>query len=276
MKVEDKSKLVKSSDADPNIVLDLDTDKTSGRYTSDNLPDTIVIHYTGGTTLGGAQSTLQDPNVKASAHLLVDYDGSIVQLVPFSHIAWHAGKSNYNGRSGFNKYSIGIEIVNPGYLVKTGNNEFRTAYGHTVEPENAALLRHKNENEARYWHEYKEAQLVVTEKICFALKAAFPIQYILGHDEISPKRKTDPGPCFPIESLRGKILDLRSMDDDDFPDTGVVAVDNLNIRANASASADKVAKPLKKDAIVHVLEEKDGWYKVKTEITGWVSAQYIS
>ena len=85
-------------------------------------PDTVVVHYTAGPSAESAIRTLCDPGRKASAHVVIDFDGSITQLVPFNLIAWHAGKSRHEDRVGLNKYSIGIEIVNAGKLVKSGSS----------------------------------------------------------------------------------------------------------------------------------------------------------
>ncbi len=275
MKVENKA-LLKSEQGDPKVIDQCSTEKTSGTFDRSTLPDTIIIHYTGSTTAESAIRTLTDPRVKASAHLVVDLDGTVTQLVPFSHVAWHAGVSSYGDRNGINKYSIGIEIVNPGYLNQTEDGKFYTAYGQEVSASKAEKRKHKNESTERYWHIYTNEQIVCVEEICQAIKEVFPIHYLLGHDEISPHRKVDPGPCFPIDKFRSKILDLRSQDKDDLIETGVVMVDNLNIRSDANMSATKVALPLKKDTIVRILESKEGWYRVKTEMEGWVYGKYIS
>ena len=74
------------------------TPNHSGAFT----PDTIVLHYTGGPTLISAQRTLTSPRVSASAHLIIGRDGEIVQLAPFNIVTWHAGRSSYAGRSGYN------------------------------------------------------------------------------------------------------------------------------------------------------------------------------
>jgi len=86
------------------------------------LPDTIIIHYTAGKDAASAIKTLVDPGIKASAHLVVGRDGSITQLVPFNEIAWHAGKSAYEVRTGLNAYSLGIEIDNAGRLAGGGGD----------------------------------------------------------------------------------------------------------------------------------------------------------
>src|SRR5687767_7791791 len=83
--------------------------------------DTIIIHYTAGGSPESSIATLIDPNIRASAHVVVGRDNSVTQLVPFNLIAWHAGESQYGNRVGFNQYSIGIEIDNAGKLEKRGD-----------------------------------------------------------------------------------------------------------------------------------------------------------
>jgi len=274
MKIENKE-FLKSERGDPKVIDKRSTDKTSGRFSRSTLPDTIIIHYTGSTTAESAIRTLTDPRVKASAHVVVDLDGTVTQLIPFSHIGWHAGVSSYGDRNGINKYSLGIEIVNPGYLTKTADGAFYTAYNQKVDASKAELKKHRNESSERYWHTYTTEQIVTVEEICRAMKEVFPISYLLGHEEISPKRKVDPGPCFPLEKLRSKILDLRSQDEDDLIQKGVVLVDNLNIRSDGNMAAGKVALPLKKDTLVEIIESKDGWHRVKVGIEGWVYSKFI-
>jgi N-acetylmuramoyl-L-alanine amidase len=81
-------------------------------------PDTIVLHYTAGGNADSAVQTFKNPLTRTSAHLIIGQDGKVIQMVPFNKIAWHAGESQYEGRTGFNKYSIGIEIDNAGPLEK--------------------------------------------------------------------------------------------------------------------------------------------------------------
>jgi N-acetylmuramoyl-L-alanine amidase len=275
MKINDEGYLMAEID-DPTINLDkISTDKTSGRFKSNSYPDTIIIHYTAGTTARGAVGTLVDPAVKASAHIVIDNDGTITQLIPFTHIGWHAGKSSFNGRVGYNKYSLGIEIVNPGFLNKAANGSFKTVYGNTIPEEQVVFLTHRNEQDARYWQSYHDIQVEAVRKICLAMRSTYNIQFILGHEEISPGRKTDPGPAFPLDSLRSSILENRSSDEEEVTSEGKVAVTSLNIRASADGGSQKVALPLKKNSVVQIMEEKNGWYKVSTKIEGWVSAEYI-
>lgn len=257
-----------------NVKKPVITSKTSGEFGPGKL-DTVVVHYTAGP-YKPSLNTLTNPRVKASAHLLVDRDGTVTQLVPFNLISWHAGKSSHNGRVGMNNYSIGIEIVNSGPLTKSGN-VYRTWFGSSYDPSDVIEAIHRNETTPRYWHVYTQQQIQAIEEICMALIEEYNIKYILGHEEIAPKRKTDPGPAFPLDRLRNKLLEeSRDADtDEDLPDVGRIAASSLNIRALPKNNADKIALPLTRGTKVKILDEADGWYKVSTEIEGWVFGKHV-
>ncbi len=247
----------------------------SGPYKAGQ-PDTIIIHYTAGASAESSVRTLMDPNSKASAHLVIGRDGAITQLVPFNIIAWHAGKSSYGNRIGYNNYSIGIEIDNAGPLTKSGDI-YRSWFGKEYSANEVIEGIHRNEKTPRFWHAYTDAQIQVVEEISRLLVATYNMKSILGHEEISPIRKSDPGPAFPLDRFRDRVLNAgRDSDEDEpRPEKGRVGVDKLNIRANPDAKAEKVAMPLAKGAKVKILEESNGWYKVTTEVEGWVSKQYV-
>jgi hypothetical protein len=78
------------------------------------LPDTLVVHFTAGRSAESSVRWLTDKRAKASAHVVIGEDGAITQLVPFNVVAWHAGTSKWKAREGLNRYSIGIELDNPG------------------------------------------------------------------------------------------------------------------------------------------------------------------
>jgi N-acetylmuramoyl-L-alanine amidase len=245
-----------------------------------NPPDTIIIHYTAGSSALSAANWLARADVKASAHVVIGKDGEIYQIVPFTNIAWHAGESSYGGRKSFNNLSIGIELDNPGYLTRAGN-EYVAPFG-TRYPANEVIEAvHRNEKTPRFWHVYTAAQISACEELCLALMAAYPsINQILGHEEIAPGRKQDPGPAFPLEKFRSKLLqNNRESDADEIKPTfteGRVISDKLNIRDGAGADFEKVAKPLPLNKKVVVLGERNGWYRVKVEVEGWVSKAFIS
>lgn len=243
-------------------------------------PDTIIIHYTAGGSAASSADWLCNPEAKASAHLVIGKEGELIQLLPFNKIAWHAGRSQWNARNGLNKYSIGIEIANAGPLEKRANGYF-TSFGKAIAPENVVLAVHKNGGGERAWEAYTEAQIAAVEKICSLLKQVYQIKEILGHDDIAPARKKDPGPAFPLSVLQNKIIIGRKDEEVfeqekplEFP-LAKVNVDFLNIRLQASSHSMKVAEPLQKGSPLKILETKGDWYKVRAEVEGWVSAKYV-
>ncbi len=249
--------------------------KTSGEFES-KYPDTIVIHYTAGP-YQSSLNTLVNPKVKASAHVLIDRDGSITQLIPFNEIAWHAGESSYGGRSGYNKYSIGIEIVNSGPLTKSGN-VYRSWFGAAYNPSDVVEAIHRNQSTPKYWHVFTAEQIETVRQLCAELIEAYPnIKQILGHEEISPARKIDPGPAFPLDKLREQLLgsDRRSDGAAESPDTGRVVSQSLNIRNTPETDGMLVAQPLPKGTLVSIVDERNGWYKVRTTVEGWVFGKYL-
>ncbi len=249
----------------------------SERFGNGNL-DTIVIHYTAGGSRASSVKTLTNPSKKASAHLVIGRDKKITQLVPFDTIAWHAGNSQHNNRIGLNKYSIGIEIDNAGLLSKSGD-KYLSWFGKSYNEDEVIQSVHRNQSTSKYWHSYTEWQIETCKEICELLIEQFDIKYILGHEEISPNRKIDPGPAFPLDKFREKIFaSSRSENGEDIPiipKTGKVTSSSLNFRIEPDVESDKITKALPKGTLLEILEEKDGWYKVKTDIEGWVYAKHV-
>lgn len=164
-------------------------------------PDTLVIHYTAGKNAESSANYLCNKDVQASAHLVIARDGKVFQLVPFDTIAWHAGKSAYAGREWLNKYSIGIELDNPGPLEKVGE-EFQSWFGSRYSANDVLYATHRNETSPTYWHTFTEKQIEICQQICKLLMEKYGIKTIVGHEEIAPQRKRDPGPAFPLDKLR--------------------------------------------------------------------------
>lgn len=161
-----------------------------------DFPDSIIIHYTASTDLETTCKHLCKNNIPASAHLVIDRDGkSIRQLVPFNKIAWHAGESEYQGRELYNKYSIGIEIINAGKL-ESKNGKYYTWYNEEI-PANEVY-----ENENGLWHRYHGGEIQTVYQVVQVICEKYAIREILGHSEIAPGRKEDPGDAFPLEELR--------------------------------------------------------------------------
>jgi N-acetylmuramoyl-L-alanine amidase len=134
-------------------------------------PDMILLHYTGMRTGEAAIARLRDPEAKVSAHYLVEEDGRVFSLVPEERRAWHAGSSFWKGERDINGASIGVEIVNPGH--EFGYRAFPDVQVDTVIALVADIRTRWSVADAR----------------------------ILGHADVAPDRKEDPGELFPWRRL---------------------------------------------------------------------------
>ena len=135
---------------------------------------------------------------------------------------------------------------------------------------------HRNESSDSYWHTYTQPQIEACAEVCRMIVEKYGVNLILGHEEIAPKRKRDPGPAFPLDTFRNSLLLQNRSDEGQLIDkSGTVVASLLNIRNDAGSQHEKVAKPLIHGKKVKVLEEKDGWLKVETTVTGWVGKAYI-
>ena len=180
----------------------LDTPNQSGAIS----PLYLIMHYTAGTSMDGAVSWLRNPAAKASAHLVIDRSGKVVQLVPFNRRAWHAGISKWGNLESMNQYSIGIELVNAGKLRLSNGQWLVESTLKPVPSAEVSLATHKNETKEVGWHEYTEVQIETASRIGALLHSVYGFTDVLGHDDVSPNRKVDPGPLFPMSSFRSIVL----------------------------------------------------------------------
>jgi N-acetylmuramoyl-L-alanine amidase len=134
-------------------------------------PDMIVLHYTGMESGEAALQRLCDPEAKVSAHYMIEEDGRIFQLVPEERRAWHAGVSFWKGERDVNGASIGIELVNPGHELG--------------------------------YPDFPERQVEALIGLLDAIRGRWTIPNgrILGHSDVAPGRKIDPGEKFPWKRL---------------------------------------------------------------------------
>lgn len=250
------------------------TPNHGNEFKSGNL-DSAILHY----TAGPAETTIKNftnTRTKASAHIVIHQDGRITQLAPFNIITYHAGASSHNGRSGMNNFSVGIEIENAGFLTRSGDI-FRSWYGATFNSSEVIEAIHRNENSPRYWHTYTAEQIQSVFEVCELLIQDLGIKFILGHEEVSPGEKVDPGPAFPLDKLRSRILIERRDENITLKNSSQmrVGVSRLNIRSQPDSNGTKVAEPLLKGTKVKIIEKTDGWCKISTEIEGWVSSKFL-
>jgi N-acetylmuramoyl-L-alanine amidase len=134
-------------------------------------PQFIILHYTGMVSAKQALDRLTDPASQVSAHYTVDERGEIYCHVSEEDRAWHAGQSFWRGMTGLNAHSIGIEIVNPGH-------EFG-------------------------YRRFPDIQISAVIDLCRDIMPRYEIdpEDVLGHSDIAPARKQDPGELFPWEQL---------------------------------------------------------------------------
>jgi len=140
--------------------------------------DTLVLHYTGMPSAVAALDRLTDAAAKVSAHYLIDENGAVWRLVPEARRAWHAGIACWAGERDVNGASIGIELVNPGH-------EFG-------------------------YRPFPEAQMAALEELGRDILARHPIPAarVLGHSDVAPGRKTDPGELFDWRRLAAAGIGL--------------------------------------------------------------------
>ena len=169
------------------------------------VPEYIVLHDTAsGLNDNGSISWLTDPASKVSAHVVIGRDGRITQLVPFNVKAWHAGQSIWAGRPLLNGFSIGIEIINPGKLQKIAEGVYKGVGTYDTNKDKSLSVSYRKTaaHGEGYWLAYSDAQVRAVRELCAGICAAYGIKDILTHWLISPGRKVDTNPLFPLEQLR--------------------------------------------------------------------------
>jgi N-acetylmuramoyl-L-alanine amidase len=153
--------------------------------------DMLILHYTGMKTARAALERLRDPAAAVSSHYVVDEDGTVFRLVPEDRRAWHAGVSYWRGHSALNARSIGIEIVNPGH-----------EWG---------------------YRDFPVLQLAAVCDLCLGVLArhGIPARNVVGHSDVAPDRKEDPGERFDWRALAENGVGLWPSDTVDLGTTGV-------------------------------------------------------
>ena len=161
------------------MILERDTTLAAALAASPNVgprqgygrPDILLLHYTGMESMANAVDWLTRAGSGVSCHYAVDEAGSIVQMVPEALRAWHAGDAFWAGETDVNSASVGVEIHNPGHELG--------------------------------YPEFPEAQLAAVEALCLDIIARHGIraERVLGHSDVAPRRKKDPGEKFPWARL---------------------------------------------------------------------------
>jgi N-acetylmuramoyl-L-alanine amidase len=215
---------------------------------------------------------------RASAHLVIGIDGSVTQLVAFNRKAWHAGASKWDERSGVNGFSIGIELDNPGVLTRRANGWF-SAWGDPVDENDVVEAVHRNGGGLRGWCAYSPEQLETAVEAASVLIRRYELKDVLGHEDVAPSRKVDPGPAFPMGSFQARVIGRQ----DDEPEVFETIV-ALNIREGAGTRYDKLpGSPLAPGTRLEVVGQEGAWRLIDvleevngdTDVQGWVHGRYI-
>lgn len=160
----------------------------------------LVIHHTEGASALSSINSMRDNGL--SAHLVIDRDGTILQCRPFNRRCSHAGVSRWvdphTGRryEGLNSCSIGIELANAGKNPQVIRWAVKNADAKTV------TLTHRNGGGPAIWEVYPEAQLAALFQVAQAIVTRYNLDDLIGHENCSGERKTDPGPALPMQELR--------------------------------------------------------------------------
>jgi N-acetylmuramoyl-L-alanine amidase len=170
-------------------------------------PRHLVLHYTAGLSVRSAVDWFLDPRARASAHLVLGRQGEVIQMMAFDRTCWHCGPSAWQGLSGLNGHAIGIEMVNAGKLTRGAGGGWRSWSGAAIADSEVVVARHRHEAGEAGWHVYPAGQIEALVAIGKALHAAYGFAAVLGHEEIAPRRKIDPGPAFPLAAVAARILE---------------------------------------------------------------------
>lgn len=207
--------LIENHQFTPGVYDGIEVTKVTGKRGPVIVPELIVCHY--------AVTDSLDATVRAQqargywAHLSVDgfresgrsATMRVVQQVPFNERGSHAGKSSWKGRSSVNGFSIGIEIANPGPLIKQPDGSLKTVYGKSwpITDAEEHPVPKGYPKAWTHWAKYSQEEMGILATVCIALRQAYPtIRDIVGHSDIAPGRKFDPGEAFPMDWLRSVVF----------------------------------------------------------------------
>lgn len=245
-------------------------------------PRFLVIHYTAGGSGSGTVRFFRDSDVKVSAHLVIDRDGAITQMVDFDVTGFHAGESRWKGVRGLNRHSVGFELANWGQLRPNAAGGFVSHTGTPVAAERVIMAEHRNSPGREHgWEVFDAAQFEATVAAAQAVVAEYGLEPwdVVGHDDVSPLRKIDPGPAFPMDAFRARVFG-RAADDWDDMLFRVRSETGLNLRAEPAVDG-RLIKNLPAGTTVHLIDNAGPWWLVcevvdgADDVTGFVHSRFL-
>lgn len=167
---------------------------TRGNYRK-GYPEGAIVHFTAGRY---GTNAMGSGIASGYAYLLLDEKGQVYQANPLNRWGYHAGASTWKGLgSGVSEYLVGIEITAAGGVTKIGDNNYETWFKTHLTDNDVRYVKAKDNVQEGYYHKYTKEQEDSLIKLLLWLKQnnpdVFNFDYVLGHDEVAPNRKSDPG-----------------------------------------------------------------------------------
>jgi N-acetylmuramoyl-L-alanine amidase len=256
----------------------------------------LVMHFTAGGSAQESIGWMANPAAKASAHIVIARDGTITQMVPFNRVAWHAGQSQWEGIVGLNSWSIGIELDNPGRMTRKGDHWVADG-GSRLGDDQVIQAVHKNEKTMSGWAKYPQVQVDVARELATLLVRIYRLGEVIGHEDISPGRKVDPGPAFNMAEFRAQVMSAATGGSAPQPSpapaqpaatpTGAWVYSttaNVNVRTGPGKQFPAVqGSPVPSGTFVDAFADSGEWKQVAVQgaangvsgIRGWVAAQFL-
>jgi len=234
--------------------------------------DMIIIKSTTNQVVNEA-GYINGNETTSPAHVLIDRDGLVTQFIPFNKQTGHHLGGSWEGIKDLTSRSIIMVFENHGRLEKQADH-FISNQGVKIETTDVFTGIHQNEESLSYWQKFTENQVLIAEKIIRCLTSAYQVKYILGYEEVCPGLQTDPGPAFPLEIMRRKIMkeDIKEQPED-FNIRNIARQVDLSAIVGDEQVDDEERKEAK---IVNIRRKSGGWYKVNIDLGGFIKEEWIS
>ncbi|MGB3463897.1 MAG: hypothetical protein WBA74_01450 [Cyclobacteriaceae bacterium] len=233
----------------------------------------LVIIRSSGIQLTQYTNGKNEHIVEQTSHVSINGDGLVQQFIPFNRQVSEPIPGSWEGIKDLRSRAIVINFENCGRLSKKAEH-FVSACEKTFDTAEVFTGIHQNEESLSYWHKFSESQIQIAEKIIRCLTSTYQVKYILGNEEVCPGLKTDPGPAFPLEILRRKVIrESRLFGLDNSMELNIANRFDLNTILGRQHQSDEQGKDAK---IVNIRKKSGGWYKVNIDLGGFIKEEWVS